>query len=177
MDVGVMNGNIPAPLMAIDEDDEYFLTLSNVGMSGAPICSSSTRFTSTVIPTPRRSMTVCPMRRWRSTSAPASRITTWPRMLAHTSDTATLLRPSTCRWAWWDNFMCARVRAAFRPARACCLHNRNSSRICAPDATPRKIFCAAILCHGFPTQLVESEPRPATMPETMATGRPSKPSR
>ena len=32
MDVGVMNGNIPAPLMAIDEDDEYFLTLSNVGM-------------------------------------------------------------------------------------------------------------------------------------------------
>ena len=28
MDVGVMNGNIPAPLMAIDEDDEFFLTLS-----------------------------------------------------------------------------------------------------------------------------------------------------
>jgi hypothetical protein len=26
MDVGVMNGNIPAPLMAIDEDDEFFLT-------------------------------------------------------------------------------------------------------------------------------------------------------
>src|SRR6266478_5000801 len=25
MDVGVMNGNIPAPLMAIDEDDEFFL--------------------------------------------------------------------------------------------------------------------------------------------------------
>jgi hypothetical protein len=32
MDVGVMNGNIPAPLMAIDEDDEFFLTLTNVGM-------------------------------------------------------------------------------------------------------------------------------------------------
>src|SRR6266550_4350256 len=31
-DVGVMNGNIPAPLMAIDEDDEFFLTLTNVGM-------------------------------------------------------------------------------------------------------------------------------------------------
>src|SRR6266403_1385070 len=31
MDVGVMNGNIPAPLMAIDEDDEFFLTLTNVG--------------------------------------------------------------------------------------------------------------------------------------------------
>jgi len=36
MDVGVMNGNIPAPLMAIDEDDEYFLTLSNVGMIMRP---------------------------------------------------------------------------------------------------------------------------------------------
>ena len=32
MDLGVMNGNIPAPLMALDEDDEYFLTLTNVGM-------------------------------------------------------------------------------------------------------------------------------------------------
>lgn len=36
MDVGVMNGNIPAPLMAIDEDDEFFLTLTNVGMVMRP---------------------------------------------------------------------------------------------------------------------------------------------
>ena len=36
MDVGVMNGNIPAPLMALDEDDEFFLTLSNVGMIMRP---------------------------------------------------------------------------------------------------------------------------------------------
>ena len=36
IDVGVMNGNIPAPLMAIDEDDEFFLTLSNVGMIMRP---------------------------------------------------------------------------------------------------------------------------------------------
>jgi FtsP/CotA-like multicopper oxidase with cupredoxin domain len=36
MDVGVMNGNMPAPLMAIDEDDEFFLTLSNVGMIMRP---------------------------------------------------------------------------------------------------------------------------------------------
>ena len=36
MDVGVMNGNIPAPLMAIDEDDELFLTLTNVGMIMRP---------------------------------------------------------------------------------------------------------------------------------------------
>jgi FtsP/CotA-like multicopper oxidase with cupredoxin domain len=36
IDIGVMNGNIPAPLMAIDEDDEFFLTLSNVGMIMRP---------------------------------------------------------------------------------------------------------------------------------------------
>jgi hypothetical protein len=36
MDIGAMNGNIPAPLMAIDEDDEFFLTLSNVGMIMRP---------------------------------------------------------------------------------------------------------------------------------------------
>src|SRR4029077_4746653 len=29
IDVGVMNGNIPAPLVAFDEDDEMFLTLTN----------------------------------------------------------------------------------------------------------------------------------------------------
>jgi len=36
MDIGVMNGNIPAPLVAIDEDDELFLTLTNVGMIMRP---------------------------------------------------------------------------------------------------------------------------------------------
>jgi hypothetical protein len=36
MDVGPMNGNIPAPLVALDEDDEFFLTLSNVGMIMRP---------------------------------------------------------------------------------------------------------------------------------------------
>jgi FtsP/CotA-like multicopper oxidase with cupredoxin domain len=36
MDVGVMNANMPAPLMAIDEDDEFFLTLTNVGMVMRP---------------------------------------------------------------------------------------------------------------------------------------------
>src|SRR6266481_1876689 len=35
-EVGVMNGNIPAPLFAIDEDDEFFLTLTNVGMIMRP---------------------------------------------------------------------------------------------------------------------------------------------
>jgi FtsP/CotA-like multicopper oxidase with cupredoxin domain len=36
MDIGVMNGNIPAPLVAFDEDDELFLTLTNVGMIMRP---------------------------------------------------------------------------------------------------------------------------------------------
>ncbi|MGA7178366.1 MAG: multicopper oxidase family protein [Thiobacillaceae bacterium] len=36
MDVGVMNGNEPAPTFAIDEDDEFFLTLTNVGMIMRP---------------------------------------------------------------------------------------------------------------------------------------------
>ena len=36
MDIGVMNGNIPAPLMAFDEDDEFYLTLPNVGMIMRP---------------------------------------------------------------------------------------------------------------------------------------------
>ena len=36
MDVAVMNANIPGPLIAFDEDDELFLTLSNVGMIMRP---------------------------------------------------------------------------------------------------------------------------------------------
>jgi hypothetical protein len=36
MDIGVMNGNIPGPLAAFDEDDEFFLTLTNVGMIQRP---------------------------------------------------------------------------------------------------------------------------------------------
>ncbi len=36
MNVGVMNANQPAPLIAIDEDDELFLTLTNVGMIMRP---------------------------------------------------------------------------------------------------------------------------------------------
>jgi FtsP/CotA-like multicopper oxidase with cupredoxin domain len=36
MNTGVLNGSIPGPLMAFDEDDEFFLTLSNVGMIMRP---------------------------------------------------------------------------------------------------------------------------------------------
>jgi FtsP/CotA-like multicopper oxidase with cupredoxin domain len=36
MNTGVMNGNLPAPWFAFDEDDEFFLTLTNVGMIMRP---------------------------------------------------------------------------------------------------------------------------------------------
>ena len=36
MNTGVMDGNIPGPLVAFDEDDEMFLTLTNVGMIMRP---------------------------------------------------------------------------------------------------------------------------------------------
>jgi len=36
MNTGVLNGNLPAPLIAFNEDDEFFLTLSNVGMIMRP---------------------------------------------------------------------------------------------------------------------------------------------
>jgi FtsP/CotA-like multicopper oxidase with cupredoxin domain len=36
MDVGTLNGSQPAPMMAIDEDDEFFLTLTNVGQIMRP---------------------------------------------------------------------------------------------------------------------------------------------
>jgi hypothetical protein len=36
MNTGVINGNIPGPLMAFDEDDEFLLTLTNVGMIMRP---------------------------------------------------------------------------------------------------------------------------------------------
>jgi len=36
IDMGVLAANAPAPLMAIDEDDEFFLTLSNAGMVMRP---------------------------------------------------------------------------------------------------------------------------------------------
>jgi FtsP/CotA-like multicopper oxidase with cupredoxin domain len=36
MDMGVLNGNMPAPLVSVDEDDELFLTLTNVGQIMRP---------------------------------------------------------------------------------------------------------------------------------------------
>jgi multicopper oxidase len=36
MNTGVLNGSIPGPLFAFDEDDEFLLTLSNVGMIMRP---------------------------------------------------------------------------------------------------------------------------------------------
>ena len=119
MDMGVMNGNIPAPLMAFDEDDELFLTLTNVGMIMRPDLFEQHTIHFHGYPNARRSMTACRTPRWPSTSAAASPITIWPPMPAPTSGTAISRLPSTCRWAWWGNFTCARGRIASPPATAC----------------------------------------------------------
>jgi len=55
----------------------------------------------TDIPMLQRSTTEFLTPRWISTSAAASRITTWPRMPELTSGTAISRSPEHCRWAWW----------------------------------------------------------------------------
>jgi len=69
MDVGVMNGNIPAPMMAIDEDDEFFLTLTNVGMIMRPDLFEQHTIHFHGYPTLLRSTTAYPMLPSPSTSA------------------------------------------------------------------------------------------------------------
>jgi hypothetical protein len=100
MDVGVLNGSQPAPLFAIDEDDEFFLTLTNVGQVMRPDLFEQHTVHFHGYPNASRSTTVCRTLRSPSTSAAASPITTWRRMPAPTSGTATSRRQSTCRWAW-----------------------------------------------------------------------------
>ena len=115
MDVGVMNGNIPAPLMAIDEDDEFFLTLTNVGMIMRPDLfeQHTVHFhgypnASVVL---RRRAGCLGRDQHRRAASPT---TTSRPMPARTSGTATSPRPSTCRWAWSGRSTCARGRTACR---------------------------------------------------------------
>ena len=92
------------------------------------------------------SMTACRTLRWRSTSAAASRTTTWRRMRGPTSGTATSLLQSTCRWAWLDRFTCGRARTecpwatAYTPR---CSHSKVMRERLA-IAQPKS--CAAIRC-------------------------------
>lgn len=64
MDVGAMNGNQPGPLVAIDEDDELFLTLTNVGMLMRPDLFEQHTIHFSAIRTHRRSTTACRRPQW-----------------------------------------------------------------------------------------------------------------
>ena len=59
MGVRILYGNMPAPMIAIDEDDECFLTLTSVGMILCPDLLDNTPCTFTVIPSLLLSMTLC----------------------------------------------------------------------------------------------------------------------
>jgi len=119
MDVGVLNANFPAPLMAIDEDDEFFLTLTNVGMimrpdlfeqhtvhfHGYPNASS---FFDGV---PDASMAINiggSMTYYYTAPTPAP-----------TSGIVTSRLRNTCRWAWSASSTCARARTAWVRIRVC----------------------------------------------------------
>ena len=112
MDVGILNGNHPAPLMAIDEDDEFFLTLTNVGQVMRPDLfeqhtvhfhgyPNASAFYDGV---PDASVAI---NIGGSFTYYYLRPTREP-----TSGTATSRRPSTCRWAWWGRSTCGRGRTA-----------------------------------------------------------------
>jgi len=110
MDVGVMNGNMPAPMMAIDEDDEFFLTLSNVGMIMRPDLFEQHTVHFHGYPNASSFMTVCRMHQSPSILGEASLTTTWRPMRELISGIAISHRPNTCRWAWLDSSMCGRAR-------------------------------------------------------------------
>ena len=148
-DVGVMNGNIPAPLMAINEDDEFFLTLTNVGMimrpdlfeqhtihfHGYPNASS---FYDGV---PDASVAINIGGSFTSITSLLTR--------ALTSGIATSLPQSTFRWAWSDSCMCVPGRTGFPQGSLCSRHLDIRTalaaelRICARFAIPPSISCAA----------------------------------
>jgi len=118
MDVGVMNATFRASLLAIDEDDEYFLTPHERGPSHAPgLVRTAHRFTSTAIPTLRRSTTVC---RMPSVAINIRRSFTyyyWRPTLEPTSGIATSLPRHLQDGHGRDKFMSVRVRIEFPPAR------------------------------------------------------------
>ncbi len=110
MNMGVLAGNAPAPLIAIDEDDELFLTLSNAGMIMRPDLfeqhtvhfhgypNASSYFDG--VPDASVAINIAGSFTYYYT-APTP---------APTSGTATSRRPSTCRWAWSGSSTCGRAR-------------------------------------------------------------------
>ncbi len=197
MDVGVMNANQPAPLIAIDEDDELFLTLSNVGHDHAsrPVRTAHgplPRLPERLRLLRRRAGRVDRHQRRRQLHA----TTTWHPMPARTSGIATSRRPSICRWAWWVSYTCGPRQNHVDVG--CVLYTALSQweTAPAPISNPTKPSDWATYepirkrCGGtngaanIPTDLLCSTPLPrttgcdsrrprTTMPTTTATARPT----
>ena len=118
MDVGVMNGNIPAPLIAIDEDDEFFLTLTNVGMIMRPDLFEQHTVHFHGYPNASSFYDGVPD---ASVAINIGGSFTYYYLAPDAgtySGTATSRRPSTCRWAWSVRSTCGRGRTGCRGGRA-----------------------------------------------------------
>jgi hypothetical protein len=155
MDVGVMNGNIPAPLMAFDEDDEFFLTLTNVGMIMRPDLFEQHTVHFHGYPNASSFYDGVP------DASVAINIGGSFTYYYLAPDAGTyfwhchITPPSTCRWAWLGNCTSDRARIAFRQAAtfipiwdirmglACRL---GQLRIFVLPAIPPQIFYAAPPC-------------------------------
>ena len=118
MDIGVMNGNLPAPLAAFDEDDEFFLTLTNVGMIMRPDLFEQHTVHFHGYPNASSFYDGVP------DASVAINIGASFTYYYLAPDAGTyfwhchITRPSTCRWAWSGSFTCARGRIACRRAAA-----------------------------------------------------------
>jgi len=146
MDIGVMNGNIPAPLLAIDEDDEFFLTLTNVGMIMRPDLFEQHTVHFHGYPNASSVYDGVP------DASVAINIGGSFTYYYLAPDAGTyfwhchITPPNTCRWAWWASSMCDRGRIGSRSTAASIPRCSNSRRICARPAIPPPTSCAATLC-------------------------------
>jgi len=157
MDIGVMNGNIPAPLMAIDEDDEFFLTLTNVGMIMRPDLFEQHIVHFHGYPNASAFYDGVPDASVAINIGGSFTYYFLAPDAAHISGIATSPRPNTCRWAWWVRSMCARARIASLQEPTFTLPFNTSKAICARSVTTA-IFCAAIRCPRFTPVQLRHEP-------------------
>ena len=112
MDVGVLNGNIPAPMIAIDEGDELFLTLTNVGQVMRPDLFEQHTVHFHGYPNASAFYDGVPD---ASVAINVGGSFTYYYLApepAPTCGTATSRRPSTCRWAWSASSTCGRGRTS-----------------------------------------------------------------
>jgi Multicopper oxidase len=115
MDTGLLAANAPAPTISVDEDDELFLSLTNVGMVMRPdlfdphtihwhgFPQASSVFDG--VPDASISINMGATLTYYYTS----------RMRGPTCTTATSRRRSTCRWGCSATCTCGRGRTSSRP--------------------------------------------------------------